>query len=154
MNADPITEVPNERVPDRPPSTLNMEWRATATLRPGREVVTPPGFLVDEIAREEWERVSAALFAKASPSLAQSSLLAGYCTAVARAIRAEQTLAREGRYYETRTGRGSVLRRRHPAAQDAEQGWSSARRLAKQLGLIGGVLGDQAAADPRRSLFK
>ena len=154
MNADPIMEVPNERVPDSTLSTMNVERRATTTRLSGPELATPPGYLLDEIAREEWERVSAALFFRAAPTLAQSSLLAGYCTAVARAIRAEQTLALEGRYYETRTGGGSILRRRHPAVHDVEQGWASARRLAKQLGLIGGALGDQSAADPRRSLFK
>ena len=88
-------------------------------------------------------------------SQAKSSLLAGYCIAVACAVRAEQILAAEGRYYETRTKRGSVMRRRHPAALDAEQGWTSARRLAKELGLTGDCQGEQpAAAAPRRSLFK
>ena len=116
---------------------------------------TPPGFLVDEIAREEWERVAYALSAAAPMSQAKSSLLAGYCIAVACAVRAEQILAAEGRYYETRTKRGSVMRRRHPAALDAEQGWTSARRLAKELGLTGDCQGEQpAAADRRRSLFK
>ena len=123
---------------------------------PARTVgTTPPGFLTDEIAREEWDRVSA-LFDEGSLalSLAQRSLLAGYCNAVARAVRAEHILAVEGRYYETRTKRGSLMRRRHPAAQDAAEGWTAARHLAKQLGLIGGSLGERRGEGSRRRVFK
>lgn len=123
---------------------------------PARTVcTTPPSFLTDEIAREEWDRVSA-LFDEGSLalSLAQRSLLAGYCNAVARAVRAEHILAVEGRYYETRTKRGSLMRRRHPAAQDAAEGWTAARHLAKQLGLIGGSLGERRGEGSRRRVFK
>ncbi|QLH38993.1 MAG: P27 family phage terminase small subunit [Defluviicoccus sp.] len=56
----------------------------------------PPSFVVDEIARDEWRRVHSALFGDAELSMAQCSLLAGYCNAVARAVRAEQILAKEG----------------------------------------------------------
>ena len=121
---------------------------------PARTVCTaPPSFLTDEIAREEWDRVSA-LFDEGSLalSLAQRSLLAGYCNAVARAVRAEHIV--EGRYYETRTKRGSLMRRRHPAAQDAAEGWTAARHLAKQLGLIGGSLGERRGEGSRRRVFK
>jgi P27 family predicted phage terminase small subunit len=122
---------------------------------PTRTVNTmPPSFLIDEIAREEWERVAASLFDQGSASLAKRSLLAGYCNAVARAVRAEHILTVEGRYYETRTKRGSLMRRRHPAAQDAEEGWTAARHLAKQLGLIGGSLGERRGEGSRRRVFK
>jgi phage terminase small subunit len=114
----------------------------------------PPSFLVDEIAREEWRRVHNSIFGEGELSMALCSLLAGYCNAVARAVRAEQTLAVEGRYYQTRTRVGSVMRRRHPAAHDAEQGWTAARHLAKQLGITGGPLGDQSHSEARRNVFK
>lgn len=124
------------------------EW---GRLRSG---MMPPSFVVDEIARDEWQRVHTAMFGGVELTMAQCSLLAGYCNAVARAVRAEQTLAQEGRYYQTRTRVGSVMRRRHPAAHDAEQGWTAARHLAKQLGITGGPLSDQPHLDARRSLFK
>jgi hypothetical protein len=73
---------------------------------------------------------------------------------VARAVRAEQTLAVEGRYYHSTTGGGSMIRRRHPAVQDAEQGWTSARHLAKQLGITGGASVAQNISGARRGLFK
>lgn len=114
----------------------------------------PPSFVVDEIARDEWRRVHSALFGDAELSMAQCSLLAGYCNAVARAVRAEQILAKEGRYYQTRTRGGSVMRRRHPAAHDAEHGWTAARHLAKQLGITGGPLSDQPHSGARRKVFK
>lgn len=122
----------------------------------GREQLTavPPAFVVDEIARDEWRRVHSTMFVEGALSMAQCSLLAGYCNAVARAVRAEQILAEEGRYYQTRTRVGSVMRRRHPAAHDAEHGWTAARHLAKQLGITGGPLGEQSNAEPRRNVFK
>lgn len=110
-----------------------------------------PSILLDEIAREEWERVSA-ISNPVSP--AQRTLLVGYCNAIACAIRAELLLAVEGRYYATTNKRGSVLRRRHPAAQDAERGWTAARHLAKQLGITGGRPCDQHDTAARRSMFK
>jgi phage terminase small subunit len=113
----------------------------------------PPSFVVDEIARDEWQRVHTSMFGDGELSMAQCSLLAGYCNAVARAVRAEQILAEEGRYYQTRTKVGSVMRRRHPAAHDAEQGWTAARHLAKQLGITGGPL-CESGSEARRNVFK
>lgn len=110
-----------------------------------------PGVLLDEFAREEWERVQATT-GPVSP--AQRTLLIAYCNAVACAIRAEQTLAVEGRYYATTSRKGSVLHRRHPAAHDAERGWTAARHLAKLLGITGGRPCDSHEAAARRSMFK
>jgi P27 family predicted phage terminase small subunit len=151
MNAD-LVKLPIARPSAEGLSKLESPYRSA----PSRTAhgAAPPAFLVDEIAREEWERVSASLIGQGELSLAQRSLLAGYCTAIARAVRAEQTLAVEGRYYETRTRRGSLMRRRHPAAQDAEEGWTAARQLAKQLGLIGGPSCDRRAGVSRRRVFK
>jgi P27 family predicted phage terminase small subunit len=150
MNGE-LVKLPKARASGE--ASLKLEYRPSVPTRTAAGM-TPPSFLVDEIAREEWERVSASLLDQGSPSLAQRSLLAGYCNAVARAVRAEQILAVEGRYYETRTKRGSLMRRRHPAAQDAEEGWTAARHLAKQLGLTGGSLGERRGAGSRRRVFK
>ena len=136
----------------RPVVTLSAE--APQHQRPGGGDQEPPLFLMDEIAREEWARVSGALPNEATASLASRTLLAGYCSAVARAVRAEQTLAAEGHYYQSTTGGGATIRRRHPAVHDAEQGWTSARRLAKQLGIIGGAAVAQNLSGARRGLFK
>jgi P27 family predicted phage terminase small subunit len=152
MNAD-LVKLPTARPSAEGLSKLENAYRQSAPSRTANGN-TPPTFVVDEIAREEWEKVSASLIEQGLLSLAQRSLLAGYCNAVARAVRAEQTLAVEGRYYETRTRRGSLMRRRHPAAQDAEEGWTAARQLAKQLGLTGGPSGDRRAGDSRRRVFK
>ena len=149
MNAD-LVKLPTARPSAEGLPKLESAYRQS----PPAHGTTPPAFLLDEIAREEWEKVSASLIGQGALSLAQRSLLAGYCNAIARAVRAEQTLAVEGRYYETRTRRGSLMRRRHPAAQDAEEGWTAARQLAKQLGLIGGPSGDRRAGDSRRRVFK
>jgi P27 family predicted phage terminase small subunit len=130
-----------------------LAYRHSAAQRSAICII-PSVYLVDEIAREEWERVSAALLEHGSLSLEKRSLLAGYCNAVAKAVRAEQTLAVEGRYYETKTKRGSLMRRRHPAAQDAEEGWTAARQLAKQLGITGGAAGARQREHPRRRVFK
>ena len=115
---------------------------------------TPPDFLVDEIARAEWSRVFSALPRIGATAVARRTLLAGYCNAVARAVRAEQTLAAEGQYYETRNERGGLVRRRHPALRDAEQGWNCARHLARQLGITGGATVAHGMSGERRSLFK
>jgi P27 family predicted phage terminase small subunit len=153
LKTEPLLKLPTARQSAEGLSKLESAYRQAAPSRTANGNA-PPAFLVDEIAREEWERVSASMIEQGALSLAQRSLLAGYCNAIARAVRAEQALAIEGRYYETRTKRGSLMRRRHPAAQDAEEGWTAARQLAKQLGLIGGPLGDRRAGDSRRRVFK
>lgn len=130
----------------------------TADPRPTRN--TPqdgtelPPYLTDEIAVEEWKRVAPHLLADGLLTAARRGLLAGYCTAVARAIRAEEILLREGRYYETETSRGSVMRRRHPAVQDSEQAWSAVRKFARQLGLATPSLEDIGEGAGRRAIFK
>jgi P27 family predicted phage terminase small subunit len=111
----------------------------------------PPHYLVDDIALDEWKRVAPHLATDGTLTSARFALLVGYCTAVAKAVRAEETLLREGRYYETETNSGSVMRRRHPAAQDAEQAWSSVRKFAKQLGL---ATADDDDGSERRAIFK
>lgn len=131
---------------NHPRSTSNSSDR-----QPG----LPPVGVVDEIARAEWARVTQALLDDSSLTLSQQTLLAGYCNAVAKATRAEETLLKEGRYYETTTVKGSIMRRRHPAALDAEQGWSSAQKLAEQLGMTGVALGEYGNRPTnRRRLFK
>jgi P27 family predicted phage terminase small subunit len=149
MNGD-LIKLPKARTSGD--ALLSFEQRQSTAMRTASAM--PPSFLIDEIAREEWERVAASLFEQGLASLAQRSLLAGYCNAVARAVRAEHILTVEGRYYETKTRRGSVMRRRHPAAQDAEEGWTAARHLAKQLGLVGGSLGERRGECSRQRFFK
>jgi P27 family predicted phage terminase small subunit len=152
MNADPL-KVVGECARGQAVVSLKAGYGQSAAARSTASAL-PPGFMVDELAREEWERVIVTLSGDGRLQPARRSLLAGYCNAVARAIRAEQTLVSEGRYYETTTRRGSVMRRRHPAAIDAEEGWKAARHFAKQLGIIGESLGEQQTHDLRRSLFK
>lgn len=115
---------------------------------------SPPEFLLDDIARAEWTRVLAAMPPAVLAGMARWTLLAGYCNAVARAVRAEQALLADGQYYESRTGQGVMIRRRHPALRDAEQGWNAARHLARQLGITGGAAVAQERPGTRRSLFK
>lgn len=121
---------------------------------PAAVPASPPEFLLDDIARAEWTRVLAAMPPAALAGMARWTLLAGYCNAVARAVRAEQALVADGQYYESRTGQGIVVRRRHPALRDAEQGWNAARHLARQLGITGGAAVAQERPGTRRSLFK
>lgn len=114
----------------------------------------PPPYLTDEIAVYEWKCVAKQLMAEKRLNSARRALLAGYCSALAKAIRAEETLRREGRYYETETSRGSVMRRRHPAAQDAEQAWNDVRRFGKQLGLVASDGDDGEDCGERRAILK
>ena len=120
----------------------------------GAGPASPPEFLLDDIARAEWTRVITTLPPAGSACMARWTLLAGYCNAVARAVRAEQALATDGQYYETKTEQGVLIRRRHPALRDAEQGWNSARHLARQLGITGGAAVAHERPGTRRSLFK
>ena len=152
MKNEPIALDRRGRLP-RPVVTLSAS-QAPQHQWPGGADSEPPPFLLDEIAREEWARVSGVLPNETTALLASRTLLAGYCNAVARAVRAEQTLAAEGHYYQSTTGGGAIIRRRHPAVHDAEQGWTSARRLAKQLGIIGGAAVAQNLSGARRGLFK
>ncbi|MFZ1413715.1 MAG: P27 family phage terminase small subunit [Defluviicoccus sp.] len=121
---------------------------------PQQDGTEPPHYLTDDIAVEEWKRVASHLLADGLLTAARRALLAGYCTAVARAIRAEETLLREGRYYETETSRGSVMRRRHPAAQDSEQAWCAVRKFARHLGIATPSSDDVGAGGGRRAIFK
>jgi P27 family predicted phage terminase small subunit len=131
---------------------------ASRTARPkgsrSEAGMEPPHYLTDDIALDEWRRITPLLADEGRKSTARRALFVGYCTAVAKAVRAEEILLREGRYYETETSRGSIMRRRHPAAADAEQAWSDVRKFAKQLGIAG--LDSHSVADPegRRSIFK
>lgn len=95
----------------------------------------PPRYLIDEIALREWLTAAPALLKRGLLDETMRPLLAGYCNALARSVRAEQVLAKEGRYYRTVTRSGSTIKRRHPAVQDAEEGWASVRLFAKQLGI-------------------
>lgn len=93
----------------------------------------PPCYLIDEIAVREWQSVAPCLLRRGLLDETIRPLLAGYCNALARSVRAEQVLAKEGRYYKTVGRCGSSIKRRHPAVQDAEEGWASVRHFAKQL---------------------
>lgn len=95
----------------------------------------PPCYLIDEIAVREWQSVAPCLLRRGLLDETIRPLLAGYCNALARSVRAEQVLAKEGRYYKTVGRCGSFIKRRHPAVQDAEEGWASVRHFAKQLGI-------------------
>jgi P27 family predicted phage terminase small subunit len=146
---------------------LSIEYRARTpdinravnkrAQKPGhlfREDLTdPPHYLLDEIAIYEWKAVAKQLAAENRLNSARRAILVGYCSALAKAIRAEETLVREGRYYETETSRGSLMRRRHPAAQDAEQAWNDVRRFGKQLGIVASD-DDADAGSERRAILK
>ncbi|MGZ9204861.1 MAG: P27 family phage terminase small subunit, partial [Nitrospira sp.] len=96
----------------------------------------PPSYLMDEIAIREWLTVAPNLLRRGLLDETMRPLLAGYCNALARSVRAEQVLAREGRYYRTVSRAGSATKRRHAAVQDAEEGWAPpVCHFAKQLGI-------------------
>lgn len=119
------------------------------SVRQSRPNLDPPAIVRDEIAIAEWRRVAPSLAANGLLTAAHETLLAGYCNAVASAVRAEETLAAEGRYFETR----GAMKRRHPAVQDALENWQAARSFARQLGITGGNLGEPEEND-RRAAFK
>jgi P27 family predicted phage terminase small subunit len=110
----------------KPPTSLTVPTPAD---------LEPPSYLVDDIAVREWLTVAPTLLKRGLLDETMRPLLAGYCNALARSVRAEQVLAKEGRYYRTVTRSGSMIKRRHPAVQDAEEGWASVRLFAKQLGI-------------------
>lgn len=102
---------------------------------PNEPDLSPPSYLVDEIALRQWLVSAPALLRRGLLDETMKPLLAGYCNALARSVRAEQVLSKEGRYYKTTLRDGSTIKRRHPAVQDAEEGWASVRYFAKQLGI-------------------
>lgn len=137
------------------PNTSILKNKSSAQRKNDTSNATePPHYLQDYIAVDEWKRVASQLAKNGLFTPARRALLAGYCSAVAQAIRAEETLLREGRYYETETSRGSVMRRRHPAAQDAEQAWAAVRKFAKQLGIAAPNLVPDNGCSERRAIFK
>jgi P27 family predicted phage terminase small subunit len=145
----------NEGVPvpvetKRKRATLRSDRaRPARSPRQAAPIPEPPPIIRDEIATAEWRRVVPSLVANGLFTAAHETLLAGYCNAVASAVRAEETLASEGRYFETR----GAMRRRHPAVQDALESWQAARSFARQLGITGGGI-VEAEGNERRAAFK
>lgn len=114
----------------------------------------PPSYLVDEIAVREWATVAPVLEHRGLLDECMKPLVAGYCNALARSVRAEQVLAKEGRYYRSTTQKGAVIKRRHPAVQDAKEGWASVRHFAKQLGISFGTSSMKSRISSNLSMFK
>lgn len=112
-----------------------------------------PPILVDEIAIAEWHRVAPTLARNGRLTALQQTLLVGYCTTLAKAMRAEDTVAREGAYYEAKTRAGTVMKR-HPAVVDAEKSWNALRQFARQLGIGAATQPAPQAMEPRRAIFK
>jgi P27 family predicted phage terminase small subunit len=117
-----------------PGCSANSE-QAAESRSGGAWDLNPPPYLVDEVAVREWMTAAPALLRRGLLEDIMKPLLAGYCNALARSVRAEQVLAKEGRYYKSTARCGSTIKRRHPAVQDAEEGWASVRYFAKQLGI-------------------
>jgi len=103
-----------------------------------QDELAPPDYMTDAIAIKEWNALVPLLAKRGLLEDGMKSLLAGYCIALSRSIRAEQVIEKEGRYYKTRSGNGSYMKRRHPAVHDAKEGWASVRKFATQLGLRAG----------------
>jgi P27 family predicted phage terminase small subunit len=130
----------------------------TATERateagPGASIEVPP-VLIDEIAIAEWQRVAPMLARNGSLTALQQTLLVGYCATLAKAMRAEDVVAREGAYYEVKTGSGGMMMRRHPAVIDAEKSWNALRQFARQLGITASRQRTSPASEQRRAVFK
>lgn len=120
----------------------------------GASLPPPPPYLNDEIALREWHAIAPTLARRGLLDEGMRPLLAGYCSALARTVRAEQILLREGRYYKTITTGGSVMKRRHPAVQDAEEGWASVRQFARHLGLSASFVSSRSIKSGRSDFFK
>lgn len=114
----------------------------------------PPAYLADHIALNEWHAIAPILARRGLLDEEMRPLLAGYCSALARTVRAEQILSREGRYYKTTTCKGSVMKRRHPAVQDAEEAWASVRHFARQLGISASFASSRSSNGSRSDFFK
>lgn len=95
--------------------------------------LSPPSYLTDAVGVEEWARIAPILEERGLLSPVMSTLLAAYCNALSRSIRAEKIMEEEGQYYSTKTCRGSVLKRRHPAAKDAEDGWATVMQFGRHI---------------------
>jgi P27 family predicted phage terminase small subunit len=120
---------------------------------PGASLQVPP-ILVDEIAIAEWQRVVPTLAHNGRLTALQQTLLVGYCSTMAKAMRAEDIIAREGAYYEVAARGGGTLMKRHPAVVDAEKSWNALRQFARQLGIGAVRPRAPAATEQRRALFK
>lgn len=113
-----------------------------------------PPILTDEIAIAEWQRTAPMLSRNGRLTALQQTLLVGYCSTLAKAMRAEEVVAREGAYYEVTTRTGETLMKRHPAVIDAEKSWNALRQFARQLGLAADRQRAPAETEQRRAIFK
>ena len=95
--------------------------------------LSPPSYLTDDVALNEWRRIAPLLAEQEVFTPLMRTLLAGYCNALYRSVYAEKVIEKEGRYYSTKNSRGSILKRRHPAAKDSEDGWAIVMQLARQI---------------------
>lgn len=128
-----------------------LPWTAPAG---NARALTLPSYLTDPVAVEEWERVAPALLQRGVLSEMMRTYLAGYCNALSRAVRAEKITEQEGRYYRTRTSRGSLLKRRHPASKDAQDSWALVMQFAKHIDRVVLKGGNCSANNTRSSPFK
>ncbi len=113
-----------------------------------------PPILLDEIAIAEWRRIAPTLTRNGRLTPLQQTLLVGYCSTLAKAMRAEDAIAREGAYYEAKSRNGTTTMKRHPAVVDAEKSWTALRQFARQLGIGGDRRWMTQSNEPRRAIFK
>ncbi|MCU0837662.1 MAG: P27 family phage terminase small subunit [Rhodospirillales bacterium] len=126
---------------------------ADAGLGKPQDADAPP-ILIDEIAIAEWRRIAPTLMRNGRLTALQQTLLVGYCSTLAKAMRAEDAIAREGAYYEATSRNGATTMKRHPAVVDAEKSWNALRQFARQLGIGGDPRRMTEGNEPRRAIFK
>src|SRR6266576_3263295 len=131
-----------------PRKSTNKQKTMRGTSRPGREKpsvtvahVTPePDAGLDDIARAEWTRVTAAMASNGLVTSLDAAVLAAYCSNFSRWKRAEAAVARDGEilFTEIRDTHRVVIAEKpmkNPMLSVSESAQRLMSRFADQLGL-------------------
>jgi P27 family predicted phage terminase small subunit len=93
------------------------------------ELPEPPGFF-DPIAVYEWERIGPSLIEKRVLTAMDLAAFSGYCLNVARMVKAERLVAKEGLVVD-----GPMGEKAHPAVMIARQSEAEVLKFAKEFGI-------------------
>jgi P27 family predicted phage terminase small subunit len=131
-----------------PRKSTNKQKKLRGSARPGREkptvcaepVAPEPDAGLDDIARAEWKRVTAAFAENNTVTTLDAAVLAAYCSNFSRWKRAEAAVARDGEilFVSVRDTHRAIVGERpmkNPMLSVSESAQRLMSRFADQLGL-------------------
>ena len=115
-----------------------MQARAAeeeATKAGTNEIIKPPAWLVDAIAKKEWRRVVPQLLAIDVIGNLDLEAVAGYCNAFASYRKATEQLSKEPLVYESVDQLGNTVHKENPTIKVQTVAAQEMRRFADMCGL-------------------